>query len=383
MTTPDPADHDVPNSSVDSELIVHLPHVELVKSALHGMNVGIDRSDQDEQLALARLTLADTADVNSVLTQLRAHFAGRYGQWVPLMDTNRHVGPVIGMPQPRTMAIDDDPQLVTDPVTPVPFTPAGRGIRVGVLDTTIDAHPELIGRFLAEPDSRYQLSDQPVPLRAGHATFVASLVTRMAPAVTVDAHAVLDPVSGKATSWDTAQAMMRFADSGVDILNLSLGCRTSDGLPPLVISRAVELLSQRMVIVAAAGNHGGTTDPDLRQSPTWPAALPDVVAVGARDVDDTLAPFSPKLPWVTCTAPGVALLGAYLTALVSVTKQPDPVQFTGYARWSGTSFATASVSGAIAAAAGKIGVRAALEQLLASSSGVVRPFTQCDDDGCA
>jgi subtilisin family serine protease len=278
------------------------------------------------------------------------------------------------------MSISDDPEKV-DPPPPVPFTAGGRGIRVGVLDTKIDAHPDLIGRFLAEPDDRYQPLPEPVPLRAGHATFVASLITRMAPAVTVDAHAVLDD-NGRATAWDTAVAMLEFADSGIDILNLSLGCRTTDGLAPLLLSRAVSLLNQRMLIVAAAGNHGSATDPDLRKAPTWPAALPDVVAVGARNVDDTRAPFSPNLPWVTCTAPGVNVIGAYLNTVIAL-MQHDPLEFKGYAAWSGTSFATATVSGAIAAAAQKRDVRAALARLLADPHGVVRPFTQCDDDGCA
>ncbi|HEX4726021.1 MAG TPA: S8 family serine peptidase [Pseudonocardiaceae bacterium] len=374
----DPTDTDIPNTSVDDELIVHLPHLRLVTTALGILGIQVTGTpEQHRPLDLARLKLAGSADVTNVLAQLRAHFAAQYGQWMPLMDSNQHVATVIGMPQPKSMSISDDPEQ-TDPPAPVPFTPAGRGIRVGVLDTKIDAHPDLIGRFVAEPSARYRPLPEPVPLRAGHATFVASLITRMAPAVTIDAHAVLNR-NGRATAWHTATAMMTFADSGIDILNLSLGCRTNDGLAPLLMSRAVTLLNQRMLIVAAAGNHGAADDLNLRVAPTWPAALPDVVAVGARGLDGKRAPFSPNLPWVTCTAPGEKVTGGYLKALIATTKS-GPQQFDGYATWSGTSFATATVSGAIAAATHRRDVRAALARLLAESNGVVRQFTQCDDD---
>jgi subtilisin family serine protease len=203
----------------------------------------------------------------------------------------------------------------------------------------------------------------------------------MAPAVTLEARAVLDD-DGRATAWETAQHMMDFADSGVDILNLSLGCRTTDGLPPLLMSRAVGLLSQRMVIVAAGGNNGAAEQPALRNAPIWPAALPDVVAVGARDIGalgigEGLAKFSPQLPWVTCTAPGVNLTGAFLKATVLM-KTGQSLPFDGYATWSGTSFATAMVSGAIAAATvpGKVTAHEALHGLLSESGGVVRPYVK-------
>ena len=125
--------------------------------------------------------------------------------------------------------------------------------------------------------------------------------------------------------------------------------------PSMVMARAVERLSPKTLIVAAAGNHGltvGWVNGLTEHSPTWPAALPNVVAVGADDpLTGTLAGFSPRLPWVTCTAPGEGVVAAYLTADVTTEEEPGvlPTHFEGYARWSGTSFATAAVSGAVAA----------------------------------
>ena len=45
-------------------------------------------------------------------------------------------------------------------------------------------------------------------------------------------------------------------DSGVQVLNLSLGCSTADGQAPMVLERAIAQLTPTMAVVAAAGNHG-------------------------------------------------------------------------------------------------------------------------------
>jgi hypothetical protein len=66
----------------------------------------------------------------------------------------------------------------------------------------------------------------------------------------------------------------------------------------------------------------------------WPAALPGVVAVGAMDRDGIRLPFSPDAPWVSCQAVGFEVRGAY----------PG-----GWAKWTGTSFAAARVTGMVAA----------------------------------
>jgi subtilisin family serine protease len=384
MTAPAPdLDRDVPTTKVDNELIVDLRYLNLVIRELTGNGIRVAGTpEENRQLDLARLTLAGRNDLDELLRTLSTRFAELYGGWTPLLDTNQHVGHVLGMPQPESQG-SEDPQPAIAPRA-AKFTESGDRVRVGVLDTRIYPHPDLVGRFLAEPGSCYQPQTDAVPARAGHATFVTSLVLREAPAALVEVRAVLN-YDGVATSWDTAKAMIGFADSDADILNLSLGCRTSDGKAPLVLSRVVDRLSQRMVIVAAAGNHGNTSDA-LHKAPTWPAALSDVIAVGARRDGRTLADFSPRLPWVTCTAPGQDITGAYLNGLVQTPNSDVKEQtFTGYAKWSGTSFAAAITSGVIAAHTrpGEVAPHEAVAQVLRETNGVVRPFTQCQDGECA
>jgi hypothetical protein len=124
-----------------------------------------------------------------------------------------------------------------------------------------------------------------------------------------------------------------------------------------------------VLLVAAAGDQNRTT---------WPAALDGVVAVGARQDDGTLSDFSPRQPWVRCTAPG--------DRDTSLTATVPPVagiqqEFTGGAIWSGTAFAAATASGVIAARTvpGTVTAHDALSALLAEDGGVVRKYVPGDD----
>jgi subtilisin family serine protease len=384
---------DLPDSAETDELVVHLPHLDLVTDQLGHIGVGLagdPEKDEELGLALVRLTAppgGGTRDLDALLKQLRELSAAAYGKWVPLIGKNRHVDKIFVMPQPKphTVPIAIGP-LAAEDLAPLDGLPpstaapdAGRGIRVGVVDTKIYAHPDLIGRFIAEKDSIHGPLPEPSPRAAGHATFVTSLILSPAPAATVEVRNVIFD-DDRPNAWTAVQNMMRLADSGVDIINMSVGCRTADGQPPLLLARAVELLGQRVLIVAAAGNQGALPG-QFKTVPTWPAAIPDVVAVGARQNDGSKAPFSPELPWITCTAPGKDVSGDFLDALVEM--PDDSVQkFTNYATWSGTSFATATVSGEIAARTvrGKVTPREALDQLLAETDGVVRKYVQGQDE---
>jgi membrane-anchored mycosin MYCP len=223
----------------------------------------------------------------------------------------------------------------------------GQHARVGILDTDLYPHPRLAGRYIADAGSLLGRNGTE-PYHAGHATFVAGLVVQEAPGTELHIDAVLNRQDAVATAWQVARAMVKFIGSDIDVLNLSMGCFTADGEPPMVLQRAVELLTPDVVLVAAAGNHGkirgsGFITP---KSPFWPAALPDVVAVGAHDANGHRAGFSPKLPWIDLSAPGVDVVSTYLNGTVITDKASS---FAGYASWSGTSFAAATVTGAIAA----------------------------------
>jgi subtilisin family serine protease len=339
--------------------------------------------------AAVREELPSVTPVEALIQELRVVIAEEHGGWLPEFSSNHTMHGVVGFPQSKPLAFGS-PESIDRPAswsTPAPDASLGAGVRVGVLDTRVAVHPALAGHFTADPSKVLAHGVGEHQAWEGHATFVTGLIVQQAPAAEI----IVKPVllhDGRATVWETAAAIVEFDAEQVDVLNLSLGCRTTDGIPPLVLRRAIDRIRRECVVVAAAGNHGQT---NYCYRPTWPAALPGVVAVGAlTDLPSSgeQAPFSPKLPWVDVLAKGVAVESTYLQGVVTVlnengTEVPAPFDH-GFARWTGTSFAAATVTGAIAARTvpEKITARAALTVLL-DRHDIVTRYVNDDDRHCA
>jgi len=361
-----------PPSSVPSHLVVALPHLDLVSQLLDRICPGrFERIAEDKRLGLALVDVRDlpqvaaelanepiparvsaTTPIDRLLGVLRAQCADLYGGWMPTLGKNRNVDAVFAAPHIGTggpeEAADGYPVRCDALLMPRATTNGhGRRARVGILDTQLFPNDALDGRYTANGESLLTIGEASYSHYKGHATFVAGLVLEQAPNAELMVRAVLWGDDARTTTWKLATEMVDMADQGIDVLNLSLACQTEDGQPPLVLSRAVELLSPNMVIVAAAGN----IDNDLvdGKKPIWPAALDDVIAVGADHEYGRAAAFSPTGPWVRLYAPGVDVTSTYLSGRVSMPKLDTDVSFDGWATWSGTSFAAATVSGRIAA----------------------------------
>jgi hypothetical protein len=266
-----------------------------------------------------------------------------------------------------------------DPQKAVPLTTsqvdrgsAGLLTTVGVADTGVANEPPLAGGWVGLPGDLLPARPQYAAV-AGHGTFVTGLIRGHAPGCVVRVRQVLDPDTGEADAWTVAQRIVELGSAGLDVLNLSLVCFTEDGQPPLVLATAIDRLDPDIVVVAAAGNHGDfgeDEDSPDRRRPAWPAALDDVIAVGAAHRDGFPTPITPRnAPWIDVCAPGIDVLSTYLTGSVTVTDSGGSAvkeKFTGWARWTGSSFAAALVSGAIAAGTvpGRVPARQAWEDLL-------------------
>lgn len=431
------------------ELVVALPDHDIVCWKLTDLHISTGKADRDERLGLALLpldkgTFAKAADelrgdaelvqratdakwprgaprdtrpsnLDLLLRKVREEFSVAYDGWIPDIGKNRMIAPVRGFPIVDGCAVGNPGELgLDDPIAlpeggeqgwrPRPTEP-GHGVQVGLLDTRLYPHPWLTGGYLASAADLLEVPGSGEGVRSldGHGTFVAGLILSQAPG----AELVVRPVLGRdaagqdavGKTWDVAKAMAQFVGSGVDILNLSFGCYTDDGQPPLVLARAVSLLSPEILLVAAAGNYGdieqlreedsplaGPWTKNLTNTtPVWPAAFADVVGVGATDGHGERAAFSPEVPWVDVTAPGVDVESTYLFGQVRLVSPANDKQttdkqttevFHGFARWKGTSFAAGTVSGAVAA---KIGpgrnARQALEAVLADRDSAVKRFT--------
>src|SRR5262249_11605000 len=105
-------------------------------------------------------------------------------------------------------------------------------------------------------------------------------------------------------------------------------------------------------IVAPAGNQNSPT-------PQYPAAFhrshKNVIGVGSITRSKRRSSFSNYGPWVTCCTQGENVLSSFITHWQGQTEDGDPdgssplKTFTsGWARWSGTSFASPKVAAAIA-----------------------------------
>lgn len=249
---------------------------------------------------------------------------------------------------------------------PRPPRPVGAVVRepsAAVLDTGISAHPWFVKRSwfdscgpssaeIADTNLDFQLDNQ-----AGHGTFITGLLLQRAPGTTVEPVRVLssDGITDEADLVRALMGLQANRPTPVDVVNLSLGGYTHDDRPSPLLAEAIHGLGSAVAVVAAAGNGASTR-------PFWPAALKSVVGVGALDTSgDRPADFTNHGWWIDACAPGEDVTSSYLwfNGPEGTGSQDDPDLFLGYAQWSGTSFATAQVSGAIAAICAKTGSDAA------------------------
>jgi len=201
-------------------------------------------------------------------------------------------------------------------------------IIVAVLDTGIDInHEDLAGKVKNSVNFSSSLTDGDI---YGHGTLIAGLIAasekdlKGATGVAYNCSLLNVKVAddaGFTTPEAIAKGIIWAADNGAQIINLSVVLTK----PATIVEDAVKYAwSKGCLLVAASGNNAGI-------KPMYPAAYENVISVGATDQSDRLAKWSNRGEWVTVSAPGVDI---YSTS-------PDDK----YNQKSGTSFATALVSG--------------------------------------
>ncbi len=201
---------------------------------------------------------------------------------------------------------------------------SGKDVRIAVIDTAVDeTHPALKGVvveiFDAMPEVEIASRD--------HGTSVAGLIAGtgpfrgMAPGSSIYHARAFE--NGKSTMDTILSALDWAAGKDVRIINMSfVGPRNE-----LLETACRNARAQNMVLVAAAGNNGP-------KAPFgYPAAYPGVTAVTATDEQNRLMQQANRGPYVYLSAPGVDMIAPVGGGSDLVT---------------GTSFAAAIVSGAIA-----------------------------------
>lgn len=208
------------------------------------------------------------------------------------------------------------------------MTTGGSGVLVAVLDSGIDpAHEDLAGKVVGEANFTGSSTTADV---YGHGTHVAGIITAYSDnglgvaGIAPQSRLLNVKVAGDDGHCEApavAEGIIWAVDNGALVINLSLELKQ----PSAVLEEAVNYAWENgAIIIAAAGNRGS-------QSPVYPAAYEHVIAVAATSQDDTLALLSNYGDWVDVAAPG---LDIYSTLAGG-----------GYGYKTGTSFATAYVSG--------------------------------------
>jgi subtilisin family serine protease len=131
-------------------------------------------------------------------------------------------------------------------------------------------------------------------------------------------------VSGIGSSANIAAGIRWATDNGARVINMSLGGGGDARVEREAVAYAV---SKGVVVVAAMGNEASA-------APSYPAAYPSVIAVGATDASDRRASFSNTGAWIDVAAPGVGVQSTYWDDT--------------YTSLSGTSMATPHVAGVAA-----------------------------------
>ena len=210
-------------------------------------------------------------------------------------------------------------------------TTGNTNVIVAVLDTGVDYnHPDLAGNLWKTPSGDYGMSfctdftdpnnaktlpPQPGAMdRYGHGTHVAGTIAALgnnkvdvagvAWKVQVMALKFLCAADGSGTTADAIRAVEYAVTNGAHILNNSWGGGPDD----IALRTAIQETDARGILfVASAGNAGN----DQGVRPSYPAAyrIANVIAVGATDAQDNLAPFSNwSATLVPIAAPGVGIL---------------------------------------------------------------------------
>jgi thermitase len=204
-------------------------------------------------------------------------------------------------------------------------------VTVAVVDSGICAsHPDLSGRLTDGWD--FIESDSVPQDDFGHGCSVSGVIAAnlnngigiagVAPNAQIMPLRVLN-ASGVGSYSNVAAAIVYAADNGAQVINLSLGGSN----PSSALENAVNYtISKGVIVVAAAGNNG-------TEGALYPAAYPDVIAVGSVDSDLQHSSFSNYGPQIDVWAPGRNIL--------TTRRDGD------YGLVNGTSFAAPYVAGAM------------------------------------
>jgi hypothetical protein len=230
----------------------------------------------------------------------------------------------------------------------------GKGVGVGVVDTGVEAHPDLViagGANTVPGEDPKDFGDN----GKAHGTHVAGIIAArgtppaglrgVAPGVTLRAYRVFGKGQGSASSFAIAKAIDKAVADKCDLINMSLGGGPTD---PVLKAAIDDAWAAGSLCIIAAGNNDRSPisfpafeDSALAVSavgrkgtfPTSSSSADEVAAPYGTDKANFIAAFSNIGPEMDLTAPGVGIMSTVPGS---------------YAEISGTSMACPAATGAAA-----------------------------------
>jgi subtilisin family serine protease len=210
----------------------------------------------------------------------------------------------------------------------------GRGVKVAVLDSGIEAdHPAVGGSVqgymaITQRGEDLVYNDEPHEDVFGHGTACAGIIRSLAPECELYSVRVLGRMLGG--RGNVFAAGIRWAlDNGMDVCNLSLG--TTKGAFYETLHELADLAYFRNTMLVTAANNMPT--------PSFPSVYASVVAVAAHSIQDPYLLYYNPEPPVEFGAPGINVRVAWREG--------------GYVTTTGNSFAAPHITGIVTKILGK------------------------------
>jgi Subtilase family len=219
-----------------------------------------------------------------------------------------------------------------------------------------------------------QNNDGNLDALVGHANFVAGIVAQVCAqgSIVVESHngAFVEADAGDpAIPTEASVARSLWDQREADVIHVGFAFPTLPDIPVAALSDptgppswALQVVLDSFrdrsahFVVAPAGNQGCTV-------PQFPAAFSasytNVIGVGSVNADGDRSKFSNHGSWVNCCTQGQDVVSTFIDGWSGPTEEAEPPgrlgagtnpskEFTGWASWSGTSFAAPKVTGALA-----------------------------------
>ena len=261
---------------------------------------------KEQLLALLRETGTTVMDSIPALALYRLHFPP--GTDLADLLNRLSKNPLIASAEPNQIYRSLTPEKApgTQSTESLRTLPNGGGPAVAVLDSGFTPNPSLEKAVVATLDAT--APGTPISDPVGHGTQMALIAAGAIspeggnPALDAQSGSII-PIrtmdeKGITSSFTLMQSMVFALEQGARVINMSWGSETDSGF----FSDAIAYARQRGAVpVAAAGN-----EPTNR--PLYPAAIPDVLAVGALGADGALWDQSNYGTFITLAAPGYANL---------------------------------------------------------------------------